>query len=52
MVMDVICRRLCVILFVYSELDMATTSEAVKYLFIYANVWWRCAQYVVIASCD
>ena len=27
------------------------TSEAGKYLFRAANVWWRCAQYFVIASC-
>ena len=27
-------------------------SEAGKYLFRAANVWWRCAQYFVIASCD
>ena len=26
-------------------------SEAGKYLFRAANVWWRCAQYFVIASC-
>ena len=25
--------------------------DAGKYLFSAANVWWRCAQYVVIASC-
>ena len=27
------------------------TSEAGKSLFRAANVWWRCAQYFVIASC-
>ena len=27
------------------------TSEAGKYLFRAASVWWRCAQYFVIASC-
>ena len=27
------------------------TSEAGKYLFRAANVWWRCAQYFVIAFC-
>ena len=27
------------------------TSEAGKSLFRAANVWWRCAQYLVIASC-
>ena len=26
-------------------------SEAGRYLFRAANVWWRCAQYFVIASC-
>ena len=26
-------------------------SEAERYLFRAANVWWRCAQYFVIASC-
>ena len=26
-------------------------SEAGKYLFRAANVWWMCAQYFVIASC-
>ena len=27
------------------------TSEAGKSLFRAANVWWRCAQYFIIASC-
>ena len=27
------------------------TSEAGKFLFRDASVWWRCAQYFVIASC-
>ena len=27
------------------------TSEAGKYRFRAANVWWKCAQYFVIASC-
>ena len=27
------------------------TSEAGKSLFRAASVWWRCAQYFVIASC-
>ena len=27
------------------------TSETGKYLFRAASVWWRCAQYFVIASC-
>ena len=35
--------------FVCSELG--TMSEAGKYLFRAASVWWRCAQYFVIASC-
>ena len=26
-------------------------TDAEKYLFRAANVWWRCAQYIVIASC-
>ena len=26
-------------------------SEAGKYLFRADNVWWRCAQYFVVASC-
>ena len=30
---------------------MSTTSEAGKYLRA-ANMWWRCAQYSVIASCS
>ena len=38
-------------LFVLSWARVAT-SEAVKYLFRAANVWWRCAQYFVIASCS
>ena len=31
--------------------DLFVTSEAGKSLFRAANVWWRCAQYFVIASC-
>ena len=34
-----------------SELGTGATSEAAKYLFRSANVWWRCAQYFVIAFC-
>ena len=34
------------------ELGKVATSEAGKYLFRAANVWWRCAQYFVIASSD
>ena len=30
---------------------MGATSEAEKSLFRAASVWWRCAQYFVIASC-
>ena len=37
--------------FVCSELGKGATSEAGKYLFRTASVWWRCAQYFVIASC-
>ena len=32
------------------ELGKGATSEAGKSLFRAANVWWRCAQYFVIAS--
>ena len=32
-------------------LSWTRTSEAGKSLFRAANVWWRCAQYFVIASC-
>ena len=34
-----------------AELGKDVTSEAGKYLFIAANVWWRCGQYFIIASC-
>ena len=34
------------------SLGKGATSEAGKYLFRAANVWWRCAQYFVIATCD
>ena len=37
--------------FVCSELGKGATSEAGKSLFRAANVWCRCAQYFVIASC-
>ena len=30
---------------------LSLASEAGKSLFRAANVWWRCAQYFVIASC-
>ena len=33
------------------RLGKGATSEAGKYLFRAASVWWRCAQYFVIASC-
>ena len=48
--MDVFWRRLCVSM-ICSELGKGATSEAGKYLFRAASVWWRCAQYFVIASC-
>ena len=31
-------------------MSKCATSEAGKYLFISANVWWRCVQYFVIGS--
>ena len=34
-----------------SELGKGATSESGKSLFRDANVWWRCAQYFVIAAC-
>ena len=37
--------------FVCSELGKGATSGTGKYLVRAANVWWRCAQYFVIASC-
>ena len=49
--MDVIWRRLCVSEIVCSELDKDATNEVGKHLFSAANVWWRCEQYFVIASC-
>ena len=33
------------------SLGKGATSEAGKYLFRAANVWWKCVQYFVIASC-
>ena len=55
-VMDVFWCRLCVSMIrgkeiCFSELGKGATSEAGKYLFRAASVWWRCAQYFVIASC-
>ena len=38
-------------MFICSEVGKGSTSEAMKYLLRTANVWWRCAQYFVIASC-
>ena len=38
-------------LFVLSWARKDAMSEAGKYLFRAASVWWRCAQYFVIASC-
>ena len=32
-------------------LSWGATSDAGKYLFRAANVWWRCVKYFVIASC-
>ena len=37
--------------FVCSELGKGATSEAGKYRFRAASVWWRCAQYFVIGPC-
>ena len=34
-----------------ASLGKGATSEAGKYLFRAASLWWRCAQYFVIASC-
>ena len=56
-VMDMIWRRLCVSMIcgkemVCSELGNGATSEAGKYLFRAANVWWRYTLYFVIVSCD
>ena len=56
-VMDVIWRRPCVSMiregrFIYSELSKGATSEAGVYFFRAANVWWRCTQYFVFASCS
>ena len=34
-----------------SELGKVATSEAEKYLLRADNLWWRCAQYCVSASC-
>ena len=55
-VMEVIWRRLCVSILggrgiICYVLGKGATSETGKYLFRAANVWWRCAQYFVIASC-
>ena len=33
-------------------LGKAALSEAGRRLFRAANVWWRCVQYFIIASCD
>ena len=35
----------------YSELGKCATNEAGNCLFRAANVWWKCEQYFVIASC-
>ena len=34
-----------------SELGKGAMSEAENYLFRAVNVWCRCAQYFIIASC-
>ena len=55
MVMDMICLQLCVRMMlgrVIYLLGKGATSETGTYLFRSANVWWRCAQYFVISSCD
>ena len=39
-------------MFICSEFGKNATSEVGEYLFRPGNVWWRCAQYFVIASCD
>ena len=49
--MDVIWHRLEEGCFICAEMGKGATSEAGKYLFRAANVWWRCAQYFDIASC-
>ena len=36
--------------FICSVLGKGATSEVETYLFRAANVWWRCAQYFVIAA--
>ena len=33
-------------------LGKGATSDVGKYLFRAVNVYWRCAQYFVISSCD
>ena len=35
-----------------TEWSKGTTSEAGKYVFRAANLWWRCAQYFDIVSCS
>ena len=56
LVMDVFWRRLCIsmiwgrVIYLF-WLGKGATSDTGKYLFRAANVWWRCAQYFVIASC-
>ena len=42
---------LCKYDFICSELSKGEMSKAEKYLFRAVNVWWRCSQYFVIASC-
>ena len=40
-----------VLVLVVLELGKGATSKTGKSLFRAANVWWRCAQYFVNASC-
>ena len=37
--------------YISSELGKGATTEVWSYLFGAVNVWWRCVQYFVIASC-
>ena len=50
-IVSVVCVGVAEGKFVCSELGKGATSEAGKSLFRASNVWWRCAQYFVIASC-
>ena len=50
-VMDVFWRRLCVSMIYLFWIGYGCDESGGKYLFRAANVWWKCAQYFVIASC-